>query len=477
MRRLLLFCLSVLCLNTSYGFEVSGNFWVTGKATIHVGIPGTANTGTSWNTAFKRAMDNWSGATSFQFLAIDSYKDPCSGQFGSGLGDDFSGVDFRADVCGDAFNSSTLAITLTSGPCITSACNNFNITEADVIFNSSENWDIYSGPRIANVQDFERIALHELGHAMGLRHEAFKQAIMQANVSDTHTLQTDDINGANAIYGGGDVEPPLSTIASVYGIDIFVPSDTTLPGPVNATSLNGTLASGDANFNGRFLDMYQYTFSNDSSVDIQLNGSNIDPYLYLVRITSTQDAIPEFTFEDDNSGAGNNARITKTVQAGTYWIGVSSSGLGQSGSYELAISSSNSSPVSTASTFKSIYGVDVQVNPNPTISGALSGSDFALEGKHLDLYQFTVVNQTTLRMELSSADFDTVLILTRLFPNGFLTAQEIDESFLFQNDDSGGSLNSKLELVLTPGNYWFGVTSAANGETGAYQLSTTVVIP
>ena len=195
--------LTLLFANNSSGFELSGSFWEHGQATYHVGMDGNSPTGGSWNAAFKRSMEAWTTATEFEFIAIDEYVDPCIDR-GAGLfGDGVVGVDFTATVCGTEFNNNVLAVTLTAGTCLNQECTGgFHIDDADIVFNEAENWDVYSGPAHFSVTDFERVALHELGHALGLDHESTNSAIMQGLVSDTHTLQLDDINGANSIYGG-----------------------------------------------------------------------------------------------------------------------------------------------------------------------------------------------------------------------------------------------------------------------------------
>ena len=482
----LFFCLALLVSTHSHAFVLSGNFWEAGEATYRVGISGSAPSGTSWNTAFKRAMDEWSTATNFQFNVINTFLDPCTNRQNGGFGDNISSVDFTADVCGNAFGNNTLAVTLTAGTCLNQQCTGgFKISDADIVFKNDESWDVYSGPRRNdNTVDFERVALHELGHALGLRHEATNAAMMQALVSDLNTLQADDINGANAIYTTAveppvvpPVIPPLEKLSSIYGVDIMLPAPSVLGGPTHNVSLSGSLASGDASLDNKFLHLYQFTFANDTNVDLRLNSIVFDPFLYLVRVSSTQDAIPTHTFSDDNSGAGANAQIVKTIQAGTYWVGVSSAANNQQGSYALTLTTSNANPTKSFASFQSNYGVGVEINPNPSIVGNLSGSDFSLNDKHIDLYQFSVANQTKIRIDLSASAFDPVLVVARLLPNGLLSAQEIDEGFLLLNDDFGGSLNSRIEQTLTPGTYWIGVTSAKTGQTGDYQIESTVVIP
>ena len=138
---------------------------------------------------------------------------------------------------------------------------------------------------------------------------------MRAFVSDTNTLQMDDIAGIVSIYGGG--EAVQATVANIYGVTLVAPENSTLSGQNNSRNLSGSLSGADDQLDGKPLDLYQYTFENDSTVDIQLNSQAFDPLLYLVRVSSTQAAIPSSTFTDDNSGSGNNARINRSIQAGT----------------------------------------------------------------------------------------------------------------------------------------------------------------
>lgn len=183
--------------------------------------------------------------------------------------------------------------------------------------------DIYSGPRrLDGTIEFERVALHELGHALGLKHSTASDAMMRAFVSDTNTLQADDIAGIDSIYGGG--EAVQATVANIYGVSLVAPENSKLSGQNNSRNLSGSLSGGDNQLDSRSLDLYQYTFENDSTVDIQLKSQAFDPFLYLARVSATQAAVAGSTFTDDNSGSGNNARINESIQAGTYWLGVSS---------------------------------------------------------------------------------------------------------------------------------------------------------
>lgn len=124
-------------------------------------------------------------------------------------GDRRNSVFFAGRVFGDSFDRNTLAVTLRTYQGST-------LVEADVVFNSGKSWNSYRGPlRQASdggtLHDLHRVAIHEFGHVLGLDHpDAANQtvvAIMNAFESDIDSLQTDDINGAEHLYGGPNPAP------------------------------------------------------------------------------------------------------------------------------------------------------------------------------------------------------------------------------------------------------------------------------
>ncbi|MEO6993562.1 MAG: immunoglobulin domain-containing protein [Lacunisphaera sp.] len=91
--------------------------------------------------------------------------------------------------------------------------------EADIIFNAAYKWDSYPGNLIGlngnYTYDIRRVALHELGHALGLNHPdlatppQYVSAIMNSATSNIYTLQPDDIAGAQFLYGAPNVAPSI----------------------------------------------------------------------------------------------------------------------------------------------------------------------------------------------------------------------------------------------------------------------------
>jgi len=181
----------LVCVAPVSAYQANGVSWPQSTTVFYVDIPGA---GGLWNSAFETAMSGWGVDTSFVYNIVRGvYADPCN-RF-----DGRNGVGFESTACGDAWGSTTLAFT---GWRFTGA----TLIEADIFFNSNFDWDVYSGSRLFSAKDFRRVAVHELGHALGLGHENQNPAIMAATIGNIEVPQQDDINGVAAIYGPVDVD-------------------------------------------------------------------------------------------------------------------------------------------------------------------------------------------------------------------------------------------------------------------------------
>lgn len=95
------------------------------------------------------------------------------------------------------------------------------LSDADIVLDQTRNWQLYSGPQRNGVQDFHRVILHELGHALGLDHpdEAGQKvtAIMNSHTSEIETLQADDKRGIKSLYSGGGISNSANQAAGEGG--------------------------------------------------------------------------------------------------------------------------------------------------------------------------------------------------------------------------------------------------------------------
>ena len=107
-----------------------------------------------------------------------------------------------------------------------------NTLPKPVHFDDSEH--TWSDGAVANAFDIETVALHEIGHILGLGHTTVNGAVMFPTVKSNFTLrvlQNDDRDGIRSLYA------PLPTGPSATGNDMQ-PGEVLLPG-ASITSANG----------------------------------------------------------------------------------------------------------------------------------------------------------------------------------------------------------------------------------------------
>jgi hypothetical protein len=218
---------------------------------------------------------------------------------------------------------------------------------------------------------------------------------------------------------------------------------------------SGELEKGDETLtSGEFVDSYEFEGSPGQHVSIDLRSPAFDTYLIL------KDPAGEQTENDDadDGGVGHSSIEADLTEAGTYQVMVTSYESGESGSYELSIdptAASERSPADREVTTLAVGG---------PVSGELGEGDPTFEaGEFHDLYVFDGDEGETIRVELSSAEFDTYLGLVT--PSG----EEI------ANDDFEGDTERSVIALTLPeaGRYRVQATSYGAAETGRYRLALT----
>ncbi len=177
--------------------------WPAGTLTmqLRLGTSPTLSDGRTWEANATEAMQIWNGCMRDLKFAWQQ-----TGTTAGAARNGFNEVFFAGDVYGEAWGSRVLAVAVywSSGKVR---------TEADVLFNRNLTWDAYrgslrySGGSGEAVPEFRRVALHELGHVLGLGHPdengQYLSALMNSTMSEVEALTEDDGDGIGALYGRG----------------------------------------------------------------------------------------------------------------------------------------------------------------------------------------------------------------------------------------------------------------------------------
>jgi hypothetical protein len=180
-------------------YKLIGYKWKISKVIMNMRLGSTAirliDGAATWNKAATPGLSAWNAKMkNMQFAAGTS-----TGQKAAYDKKNYSF--FASSAYGKAMPSNVLATAYTwsgGGAAL----------DSDVVFNSKFKWNSYRGSLRSSSTtgiDIRRVAVHEFGHTLGLHHpNQFGQnvvAIMNSTVSNVDRLQTDDIKGAQAIYG------------------------------------------------------------------------------------------------------------------------------------------------------------------------------------------------------------------------------------------------------------------------------------
>jgi len=314
----ILFSLFVLLLSSTQvsAFNIDGKKWPTGEIEFYVKMNGTAASGSAWNAAFAAAMNDWTTQTSFNFILREEYRDPCDR-------DGLNSVDFRNDLCGSAFGNNTLAVTLAKFEA--AILGEPIIVETDIVIDKNNELDVYDGRLIRfgmKSLDFRRIALHELGHAIGLEHESDNAAIMAPSIGNLDRLQADDIAGAEKLYDGA-----INCVVSELAFGSFS----------NALGANDCKVSellyGSSDTSP--IDLYRFELTSSATLSLGMTSSTLDSVLLIA------DKNLQVIGFDDKSSNECNSSLTQFLVPGNYFLLVNTYDIpvktecGNSGEYKI----------------------------------------------------------------------------------------------------------------------------------------------
>ncbi len=297
--------------------------WPAGTIPLRVMLGDTANLsdGSSFNTSARTATQTWNnflGSAQFQTTFATGT---------AGDDNDVNELGFAANVFGQDFEGTTLAVT-------TGFSRGNERIEADIIFNTAYTWDSYRGNArfqgVTLTPDIQRVALHELGHVLGLDHPDQADpaqtvtAVMNSRIGNLDTLASDDTEGAQQLYGPPG-PPANDNFANATVITLTQGNNTTLKGyNTNATKETGEPShandGGDSQPNpgGRSV-WWRWTAPSSGSVTLDTKGSYYDTLLGVHTGTSVNTLTRIAENDDINPGVVQASTVTFNVTSGTIY--------------------------------------------------------------------------------------------------------------------------------------------------------------
>ncbi len=282
-----------------------------------LGTAGVTAPVTTWDDALFDAAGLWNtGSVGLSYITIitGSYEDTCDN------GDGEHGVDFTTDLCGDDFGSATLA----------TARRTFSgtvVVEGNISFKESVSWDVYDG-NLKTARDFQRVAVHELGHLLGLGHESTGSAIMAPSIGNLYQPQTDDLDGIAAIYTNTCptyIKAGNEVINSSFEFTDCFGSEAGLAKP-SISGLTDSSVALDA-----YVRIYRLTMEETGTIELDLTSPDFNSAIYILDSSLTTN------LKSGWASTGNTASISYTASPGTYYAVARSVLRGKVGDYTLTI--------------------------------------------------------------------------------------------------------------------------------------------
>lgn len=371
--------------------------WANGNIPMQVklGTTPTLSDGSNYSTSTVAAMESWN-----QVIRNSQFAGTIAAAGNGGEDNGISELFFSPNVYGQAYGTNVIAVTLSSHSSSVQSDGTYRRTESDILFNSDKSWDSYRGAT-RSALDIRRVALHELGHALGLDHpDEWGQsvsAIMNSHVSSIDALQRDDMDGAQYIYGvtlnSSTGAPENDNFANATALFINGTATTTMA----ASSVKATKEPGEPNHasgeSGGASVWWKWTATATGSLEVTTAGTNFDTLLAaytgtaigsLTQLASNDDVVSPS--EDSSQTRPRTSRIVFNVTSGTTYYLAVDGWAGEWGSVQInaTLSSApvNAAPVITTQPQSQSVNVGANVvfsvvatgTPNPTYQWNKNGS-------------------------------------------------------------------------------------------------------
>jgi len=200
---------------------------------------------------------------------------------------------------------------------------------------------------------------------------------------------------------------------------------------------------------GSFARYYTFTLTQSSVVQIDL-VSNTNSYLYLLAGDNVGN---NYIAYDNNSGGNLNARISRSLIAGTYTIEATTDDQQQTGAFQLSLRTDGGGP-----------GCRLLITPNATQSQAWTNTCISVHnrGSYARYYTFTLTAPVNVQINLVS-NADSYLYL--------LAGDNVGNNYIAYDNNSGGNFNARINRALVAGTYTIEATTSEVGIAAPFTLS------
>jgi hypothetical protein len=405
----------------------------------------------NWLQPLEDAFAQWENVANVNFSQVSDN----GSALGAGNYQQGSSVIGDIRIGGLALSPNILALTFLPPP------SNGGSESGDIIFNTSQNWNSSSG------YDLETVALHEIGHDMGLGESSVTNAVMYPYYGGIQqSLASDDIAGAQSIWSARQEDPFVKNynnlnFANAANLNPYIVTSS------NQVYLPGLNVASQA-------DTYWFKVTTpanaSSNFTAQVQSTNLSELSPRVAIFSAGDVGLVQTIAPSNAyGTTIDATITNATPNTTYYVRVTGSNIGASGTgaYALMLNMGSQAippgpPPYTTVLDTSSSGGGVQYSMTVGLGSQSKGVELATEvanvtnvGLQTNPSLTTTINTVTAELAttgaLGNGAFDAALLgLLQDIPGAVLNGTAIDSS---QSSDKGGTASVsmvRLKAILTP---------------------------
>lgn len=296
----------------------------------------------TWQDQFRKAAAIWQQVAGFNIVEVTDNGDPVGGT-GNQQNDSRFG-DIR--IGGTAMHPAYLGYSLLPPPV------NGGPDAGDIVINTAQTW------KINNDYDLLSVAIHEIGHSLGMGHSAITAANMYTYYAwMKQSLHSDDVAGIQYLYGGVPADPTANSTLST-AIDL-----TSLTDAQGRMSYGAGYVTQASNF-----EWYKITVpsSTTGTMKVTMQSTSLSSLSPWLTVVNSAYATVGTVSAPDVFGATVTYTVTGVTPGQTYYIQgkAAQSGAGSNGAFGLLVNFGTSTQAPIAP-----YNTTVAQQPDQGVNG------------------------------------------------------------------------------------------------------------